>query len=82
MTERVTLDLPDEIAKQARKKANELGQPLEAVLTEWIKQAAADFIFPAPGVEYPIYTPFGNEAAAKILHDILKVAEAADKPET
>jgi hypothetical protein len=31
------------------------------------------------GVEYPIYTPLGNEAAAQILLEELKAAEAADQ---
>jgi len=29
-----------------------------------------------PGLEYPIYTPFGNEAAAQVLLDALKAHQA------
>ena len=41
--------------------------------------AVEEETFFEPGVEYPIYTPYGNEAAASILFEALKDAEAADR---
>jgi hypothetical protein len=32
-----------------------------------------------PNKEYPIFTPLGNEEAAKVLLDVLRNAEAADQ---
>ena len=43
-----------------------------------VNELASEEEFPIPGVEYPIYTPFGNEAAAQVLFEALKAAEAAD----
>ena len=41
--------------------------------------AVEEQIFFEPGVEYPIYTPYGNEAAAAVLFEALKDAENADR---
>ena len=37
--------------------------------------------FFTPGVEYPINTPYGNEAAAAVLLEALKDAETAGRKE-
>jgi hypothetical protein len=78
MAEAVTLVLPDEVARQARETARRTGRPLEEVLTDWIRRGAAsdDTTSLAPGVEYPLYTPYGNEAAAQELLDALHTASA------
>lgn len=46
MTETVTLQLPEELARQARVVAEQRRRPVEEVLVEWIRQAGA-----APVVE-------------------------------
>lgn len=67
MTERIILDLPDEITQRAREKALQTGRQLEELLTDWIRQCAADEATKTHEFEYPIYTPLGNEEAAEIL---------------
>ena len=73
MAEAVTLALPDEVARQARETARRTGQALEDVLTAWIRRGAAsdDTASLAAGVEYPLYTPYSNEAVAQGLLDTL-----------
>lgn len=72
MSESITLELPEEIAERARETAARTGRSLEVVLTYWLERgAAAETVAPlVPNVEYPIFTPFGNEAAAQILFDV------------
>ena len=79
----VTLELPEEVTRRAEEKARRTGRPLESVLTEWIERGAAgeDVAPLVPGTEYPIVTPYGNEAAARVLLDALKAADAADQTE-
>ena len=78
MAEAVTLVLPDDVAHQARETARRTGRPMEEVLADWIRRGAAsdDMASLAPGVEYPLYTPYGNEAAAQGLLDALHAASA------
>jgi hypothetical protein len=81
MTEHFTVELSDEAARRAQETASRTGRPVEVVLSEWIERSAlADEYAPLlPGVEYPIYTPLGNEAAAAVLMELLKESEEADK---
>jgi hypothetical protein len=80
MTETVTLELPEEVANRAREAATRLNRPLEAVLTEWIERAAQseDTTLLLSSAEYPIYTPYGNEAAAQVLWDTLNRNSSPD----
>ncbi|MDQ2806459.1 MAG: hypothetical protein M3Z04_06015 [Chloroflexota bacterium] len=74
MAEAVTLTLPDHLVRQAQATARLTGYSAEAVLVEWIIQGAAHdaSILLRPGVEYPIYTPYGNEAVAAIMLNALE----------
>lgn len=78
MVEKVTLELPEEVVQRAHTTANRTGQAFEQVLTEWIARGAERDVesLIVPGVEYPIYTPFGNEAAAQVLLETLKAHQA------
>ncbi len=73
MAEIVTLTVPDDVAQQAKEAARLSGRSPEAVLAEWLLRGAADdeSISLISSVEYPIYTPYGNEAGAQILLDYL-----------
>ena len=42
MSESVTVQLPDELARQMRAVADQTRRPLEEVLLEWLRRAAAD----------------------------------------
>jgi hypothetical protein len=48
---------------------------MEDVLTDWISRGAVsdDTTLLVASAAYPIYTPYGNEAAAQVLLDALKV---------
>ena len=74
MTERITLELTDTTVQRAREVAQRTNRPVEAVLAEWVERASerAD-IFPLdPDVSYHIDTPFGAEATAQALLDMLR----------
>lgn len=75
MSEMITIELPDELAERVRKLAQ--GRPIESLLTEWIEQAVSDMNLMS-NAPYPIYTPYGNEAAAKVLSDYLNTFEDTD----
>lgn len=45
------------------------------------KLAEEEVVFQS-GVEYPIYTPPGNEAAAQVLWEVLQAAKASDESGT
>ena len=81
MSEIVTLELSEEVAERAREAARRTGRPLEEVLKEWLTRAAQseDSGELPPNIEYPVFTPYGNEAAAQVLFDVLKAAESQDK---
>ena len=78
MAEAVTLELPDAVAHRARETARRTGRPMEDVLTDWISRGAAgdETTWLRPDAAYPIYTPYGNEAAAQGLLDALDAAKA------
>ena len=81
MTEMFTIELSEETARRAQETANRTGRPIEAILSEWIERSALaeEFAPLIPGVEYPIYTPLGNEAAAAVLMELLNETKEADK---
>ena len=74
MAETITLELPNEVAHRAREAARRTGRQMEDVLINWISRGAVsdDTTLLVPGATYPIYTPYGNEAAAQGLLDALK----------
>ena len=82
MSQKVSLELPDSVMRRAADAAERHGRPVEQVLTQWLEwmavtQNTGDFL---SGDEYPIYTPYGNEAAAQILQNMLDAkADKADR---
>ncbi len=78
MTEAITLELSDEVARHAREAARRTGRQLEDVLTDWISRGAVsdDTTLLVPGAVYPLYTPYGNEAAVQGLLNALKAEDA------
>ena len=73
MAEAVTIELPEEIARQARETAGRTGRRMADVLTDWLRLGALGdrSILLAPDADYPIYTPYGNEALAQgLLEDL------------
>ena len=74
MAEAITLELSDEVARHAREAAWRTGRRMEDVLADWISRGAMsdDTALLVTGAAYPIYTPYGNEAAAQGLLDALK----------
>ena len=48
---------------------------MQVLVTELSAEEEAWFI---PGATYEILTPYGNEAAAQVLYDVLQAAEAAN----
>jgi hypothetical protein len=81
MAQTVTLELSDDVARRAREAAHRTGRRLEDVLTEWIGRVAAseEAMLLMPDSAYPIYTPYGNEAAAQELLDALTSSAAAGR---
>lgn len=80
MSEIITLELAETITERARETAQRTGESLEAILMRWLERGAdidlaSDLI---PDTEYPIYTPYGNEAAAQILTDFLNQTETEE----
>ena len=73
MTERVTLELSDATVQRAREVARRTNRPVESILAEWIERASLTTdIFPLdPNATYHIYTPFGADATAKSLLEML-----------
>jgi len=78
MTEKITLELSDNVVQQARITAERTGRAFEQVLADWIARGAQ--LDPESlilhGEEYPIYTPFGNEEAARVLLETLKAHQS------
>jgi hypothetical protein len=73
MAESITLQLPDDLARRAREAARRDGRSLEDILVAWLVQAAAD-------TGPTIATPYGNEAAAQVLLDVLRSASSDASP--
>ena len=80
MSERITLELSDITVQRAREVAQQVNRPFETVLTEWLERASATAdIFPMdPSVTYRIYTPFGAEATAQSLLEMLQNEDKGD----
>lgn len=88
MSKLVTLDVSEEIARRAREAARRTGRPFEDVLADWLERGASDDrrVESVTGVPqedrggYPVFTPYGNEAAAEVLLEALRASEdgAAD----
>jgi hypothetical protein len=80
MTERVTLELSEDVTRRAKQAAERTGRSFEAVLTEWLERSSVveDIAPLVPGAEYPIYTPLGNEAIAQKLWEALKETDGND----
>jgi hypothetical protein len=74
MVEKVTPELSEEVVQRAHAAASRTKRALEEVLAEWTTRGADYDVgsLIVPGVEYPIYTPFGNEAASQVLLEALK----------
>lgn len=49
---------------------------VQSLVNELAAEETANF---NSGVEYPIYTPYGNEAAAAVLSEALKDEQATDR---
>jgi len=77
MTERVTLELSESILQRARETAQQTKRPLETVLAEWLERAAELVdIYPLDtNTTYHIYTPFGAEATAQSMLDMLRAED-------
>ena len=80
MTERITLEVSDATVQRAREAAKQMNRPVEAVLEEWLERAsAAADIFPLDThTTYHIYTPFGAEATAQSLLNMLNTEDEVD----
>jgi hypothetical protein len=74
MTEQVTLKVSDATLRRAREAAKQTNRPVESVLADWLESAsAAADIYPLdPTATYHIYTPFGAEAPAQSLLEMLR----------
>lgn len=74
MTEMFTIELSDETVRRVKEAADRTGQPVDAILSEWIERSAlaAKYFSLMTGVESPIYTPLGNKAAAALLMEVLR----------
>ena len=81
MTEHITLELSDTTLQRAREAARQTNRPLEIVLAEWLERVSASVeIFPLdPNATYHIYTPFGAEATAQSLLEMLRSEDDANR---
>ncbi|MBC7810877.1 MAG: hypothetical protein H7175_07025 [Burkholderiales bacterium] len=82
MSVMISLELPDEMVNRAKEVAQRTGLHFETVLTGWLERGAVDEdVSPLiPGAEYAIYTPYGNEEAARILTQFLNAAGVDSNP--
>ena len=80
MTERVTLELSDTTVQRAREVAQRTNRPLEAILAEWLERVSITmYIFPLDtATTYHIYTPFGADATAQSLLEMLHAEDDED----
>jgi len=79
MAEAITLELPEDVARQAREITRRTGRPMADVLTDWLRWGAASdgTTLLKPDTDYPIYTLYGNESVAQGLLDALHAEETA-----
>jgi hypothetical protein len=80
MSEKVVLELPEEITRKAREESARSGQTFEKILIDWLERSAANAdVYPLrAGAEYAIETPYGNEDAAQTLMDFLNTSQSND----
>ena len=80
MIESITLELPEELLARAREAAKANNQPVEVILAGWIERGALsqDTTLLLSGVEYHIFTPYGNERAAQVLADFLNADQTKE----
>ena len=81
MTERVILELSDTTIRRAREAAQQTNRPVETVLAEWLERASASAdIFPLDHqTTYRIDTPFGAEATAQSLLEMLRTENDSNR---
>ena len=81
MVEKVILEISDEMLQRVQEVAKRTGHDYKEILSNWLTRGAATDAeaLIEPNVEYPIYTPIGNEAAAQVLLDALKAHQAAKR---
>jgi hypothetical protein len=82
MTEQVTLEVSEATLRRAREAARQTHRPVESVLADWLESAsAAADIYPLdPSATYHVYTPFGAEATAQSLLEMLRTEDDTDTP--
>jgi len=78
MVEAITLELPEDVVRQARETAQRTGRGMTDILTDWLRRGALSDMshHPTPDSTYPIYTSYGHEALAQGLLEAL-LAEAS-----
>jgi hypothetical protein len=69
--------LSDALVRELRKLNR--ADKLRAMQVLVIELSAEEEAWLIPGATYEIVTPYGNEAAAQVLSDMLETAKAADK---
>ena len=81
MSEKIILELPEEVARRAHETSERTGRSLESILIDWLEQSAAQAdIYPLHSdTEYTLYTPYGNETAAQVLMDFLETSKGNDE---
>ena len=77
MTERIMLELSDPTLRRAKEVAQQMNRPIEAILIEWLERGSeiADISPLDSKATYHIYTPFGAEATAQSLLEMLRTDE-------
>jgi hypothetical protein len=74
MSEQITLQLPDEIAQQARETAQQTGRSMEAILEEWLTCGAkSEAIYPLlTDIPYEVWSPYDSAGTTEDLKQLLK----------
>jgi hypothetical protein len=77
MPKAITLELPEDVVRQAQEIAHSTGRDVADVLTDWVRRGALTDAssISMPDAGYPIYTPYGNEDLAQELLDALHTEE-------
>ena len=73
MPEVFTLTVSTETAERAHKVASQAGKPVEAVLSEWLDQAADNANAGAlqADVQYQVWSPFNSTETALALQEFI-----------
>lgn len=77
MTKAIMLELPEFLIERAEHTAEQVGRPIETILTEWLEIGASS----STTNLIPIYTPYGNEHIATALQKFLDSESADGKAE-